>query len=198
MRSGGRHVHAGLEPRETAELHRGRSGALAPLPGAHRCRRAHRAHRLDAGRLSADADPADLPARPFRDHRHAAGRQLADADAEPQAQASAHGQDPGRSRSRPLSLRRCGDARRVTRGACGPAPQRQGQVLLDLQLPDAELGRYRRHRLAGGRRGDHEPDPDLPLQLRPLCSRHDSHLQGGELSPAPGLRDHDVARARHA
>ena len=40
---------------------------------------------------------------------------------------------------------------------------RQGQVQLDLQLPDADLGRHRHDRLAGRRRGDHEPDADLPL-----------------------------------
>ena len=37
------------------------------------------------------------------------------------------------------------------------------EILLDLQLPDADLGRHRRHRLAGRRRGDHEPDPAVPL-----------------------------------
>ena len=59
----------------------------------------------------------------------------------------------------------CGrrDARRLARGAGRPAARRQGEVLLDLQLPDADLGRHRRHRLAGRRRGDHEPDPALPL-----------------------------------
>jgi ring-1,2-phenylacetyl-CoA epoxidase subunit PaaA len=71
----------------------------------------------------------------------------------------------------------------------------QGQVFLDLQLPDADLGRHRRHRLAGRRRGDHEPDPALPLFLRPLCPRHDPRLQGRKLPPAPGLRDHDDAGA---
>ncbi len=40
---------------------------------------------------------------------------------------------------------------------------RQGQVQLDLQLPHADLGRHRHHRLAGRRRGDHEPGADLPL-----------------------------------
>ena len=75
----------------------------------------------------------------------------------------------------------------------------QGQVFLDLQLSDAVLGRHRRHRLAGRRRGDHEPDPALPLQLRPLRAGHDPHLQGGELPPAPGLRDHaDAVPRRHA
>ena len=69
----------------------------------------------------------------------------------------------------------------------------QGQVFLDLQLSDAVLGRHRRHRLAGRRRRHHEPDPAVPLQLRPLRARHDPHLQGGELPPAPGLRDHGDA-----
>ena len=49
------------------------------------------------------------------------------------------------------------------RGAGRAAALGPGQVLLDLQLPDADLGRYRRHRLAGRRRGDHEPDPAVPL-----------------------------------
>ena len=35
-----------------------------------------RAARLDARRVPPDADPADRPARPLRDHRHAAGGQL--------------------------------------------------------------------------------------------------------------------------
>jgi hypothetical protein len=64
----------------------------------------------------------------------------------------------------------------------------QGQVQLDLQLPDADLGRRRRHRLAGRRRGDHEPGAALPLLLRPLRARHGARLQGGKLPPAPGLR----------
>ena len=41
----------------------------------------------------------------------------------------------------------------------------------------------------------------IPLcrcSLRPLCARHDPHLQGGELPPAPGLRDHAHALPRHA
>ena len=84
----------------------------------------------------------------------------------------------------------------LARGAGGPAARRQGQVFLDLQLSHALLGRHRRHRLAGRRRGDHEPDPALPLQLRPLCAGDDPHLQGGELPPAPGLRDHADALPR--
>ena len=78
---------------------------------------------------------------------------------------------------------------------------RQGQVQLDLQLPDADLGRHRRHRLAGRRRGDHEPGAALPLLLRALCARDGPHLPGGELPPAPGLRQpagDDARRHRRA
>ena len=73
----------------------------------------------------------------------------------------------------------------------------KAEIFLDLQLPDADLGRHRRDRLAGRRRRDHEPDSALPLQLRPLRAGDDPHLQGGELPPAPGLRDHDHALPRH-
>ena len=71
------------------------------------------------------------------------------------------------------------------------------QVLLDLQLPDPQLGRHRHHRLAGGRCCDHEPDPALPLLLRSLCAGHDPCLQGRKLSSASGLRDRDDAGAGH-
>ncbi len=40
--------------------------------------------------------------------------------------------------------------------------------------------------------------PALPLLLRPLCAGDDPHLQGGELSPAPGFRDHADLEPRHA
>jgi hypothetical protein len=78
------------------------------------------------------------------------------------------------------------------------AAETQGEVFVDLQLSHPVMGRYRHGRLAGRRRGDHEPDSTLPLLLWTLCARHDPHLQGGELSPAPGLRDRHDAGARHA
>jgi hypothetical protein len=62
-----------------------------------------------------------------------------------------------------------------------------GQILLDLQLSDLVMGRHRRHRLARRWRRHHEPDPALPLQLRPLRAGDDPHLQGGELPPTAGL-----------
>ena len=76
--------------------------------------------------------------------------------------------------------------------------RRPRQVLVDLQLPDAHLGRHRHDRLAGRRRGDHEPDSAVPLLVRTLRAGDGAHLQGGELPPAAGLRHHADARARHA
>ena len=67
--------------------------------------------------------------------------------------------------------------------------RRPAEVLLDLQLPDADLGRHRRDRLARRRRGDHQPGPAVPLLLRPVCAGDGPHLQGGVLPPAAGLRD---------
>ena len=57
----------------------------------------------------------------------------------------------------------------------------------DLQLSDADLGRHRRDRLAGRRRGDHEPGAAAAHQLRPLCAGDGPGVQGGKLPPAPGL-----------
>jgi ring-1,2-phenylacetyl-CoA epoxidase subunit PaaA len=63
----------------------------------------------------------------------------------------------------------------------------QGKVFLDLQLSDADLGRHRRDRLAGRRRGDHEPDSAVPLFLRSLCARDDPRLQGESFHQRQGF-----------
>ena len=117
-----------------------------------------------------------------------AGGQLDRAGAIAQAQGGAAGQGAGRGGPRPLSL--CGrrDARHLARGDGRPAARGQSQVFLDLQLSDAVVGRHQRHRLAGRRRRHHEPDPALPLQLRPLRARHDPHLQGGSSTSAKASR----------
>ena len=83
------------------------------------------------------------------------------------------------------------------RRAARPAARRQAEVLLDLQLPDADVGRLRRDRLARRRRRDHEPGAAVPLLLRPLRPRDDPGLQGGVLPPAAGLRDPLDAVQRH-
>ena len=172
------------------------------LPGRVRCqartRRVHRAEGLDARGVPQDAGAADLAARALRDRRHAAGGQLDHPRADAEAQGHPARQGAGRGRPRPLSVRGRRDPRRVARRADRGAARRQGQVLVDLQLPDADLGRHRRHRLAGRRRGDHEPDPAAPLLVRPLRARHDPHLQGRELPSAPGLRPAADDDARHA
>ena len=67
---------------------------------------------------------------------------------------------------------------------------------LDLQLPDADLCRRRRDRLAGRRRGHLQPSAFVPLLVRSVRARHGAHLQGGVLSPAAGLRTADDDDAR--
>ena len=143
-------------------------------------------------------DPADPAARAFGDRRHAAGRQLDRPRAHVEAQGDPDGQGAGRGRPRPLPLRRRRDARRVARPADRGSARGQGQVLVDLQLSDAHVGRHRRHRLAGRRRGDHEPDSAVPLLVRAVRAGDGAHLQGRVVPPAPGLRHHADAVPRHA
>ena len=60
-----------------------------------------------------------------------------------EAQVDPAGQDPGRSRPRPVPLQRRGNTGRVARRIARRAAQRQGQVLEHLQLPDltwADMG----------------------------------------------------------
>ena len=99
---------------------------------------------------------------------------------------------------RPLPVRRGRDARRRPRRPARHAAQRQAEVLLDLQLPDADLGRHGRDRLAGRRRRDRQPGAALPLLLRPVRAGDGADLQGGVVPPAAGLRDpaHPVQRHR--
>src|SRR5437868_15371801 len=89
-----------------------------------------------------------------------------------------------------LSLRRRRNARLLARGTGRPDAGRQGKVFLDLQLSDADLGRYRRDRLAGRWRRYHEPDSVVPLLLWSVRASHDPRLQGRIVSPASGIRDH--------
>ena len=56
------------------------------------------------------------------------------------------------------------------------------------------MGRRRRDRLARRRCRDHEPGAAVPLLLRAVCAGDGADLQGGELPPAAGLRDHADAR----
>ena len=67
-------------------------------------------------------------------------------------------------------------------------PRRPSEVLEHLQLPDADVGRRRRDRMARRRRGDHQPDPAVPLLVRAVRAGDGACLQGGVLPPATGLR----------
>ena len=49
-----------------------------------------------------------------------------------------------------------------------------GEILQHLQLSDPDLGRHRGHRLARRWRRHHEPDPPVPLLVRPLLAGDDS------------------------
>ena len=158
---------------------------------------ADRAAGLDARRLPQDADPADRPARALRDHRHAAGGQLDPPRAVPAPQGDPAGQGAGRGRARPVPLRRGRDPRRRPRGAHREADRRPAEVLVDLQLPDADLRRRRRDRLAGRRRGDLQPGAAVPLLLRAVRAGDDPDLQGGVVPPAAGLRAAAGDGARH-
>ena len=76
--------------------------------------------------------------------------------------------------------------------------ERQGQIFEHLQLPDADLGRRRRDRVARRRRRDHQSGATHALLVRTVRACDGAHLQGRELPPAPGLRRDVEARARNA
>ena len=78
------------------------------------------------------------------------------------------------------------------------AHRRQGEVLVDLQLPDADVGRHGRDRLARRRRRDLQPGAAVPRIVRTVRPGDGAHLQGGVLPPAPGLRDPPRPHAGHA
>ena len=140
---------------------------------------------------------ADRAARALGDHRHAARGQLDHPRPLAPPQGDPAGQGPGQGRPRHVPVQRGRDARGRP-GRPHPAAHREPpEVLLDLQLPRAQLRRRRRHRLAGGRGRDLQPGPALPLLLRPLRAGDDPHLQGGVVPPAAGLRAADDDDARH-
>ena len=148
-------------------------------------------------RLPQDDGPADRAARALGDHRHAAGGQLDHPGAVAAAQGDPAGQGAGRGRARPVPLLGRRDARRRPGRPHRDADQRPAEVLVDLQLPDADARRRRRDRLAGRRRGDLQPGAAVPLVLRAVRAGDDPHLQGGVVPPAAGLRAADDDDARH-
>ncbi len=175
-----------------------RTASCRSLRRHHRPRAAHRAAGLDARGLPEHDDPPDRPARPFGDHRHAAGGELDHAGAVPAPQGDPARQGAGRGRARHVPVLRRGDPRRRPWRPDRQAHQRAAEVLLDLQLPGPELCRRGRDRVAGRRRRDLQPGPALPLLLRSLRTGDGAHLQGGVLPPAAGLRAAHDDDAGHA
>ena len=185
----GQHCPDGARP--------GRGGRTAgPLRPDARPRAAHRAAGLDARRLPVDDDPPDRPARALGDHRHAAGGQLDHPGSLAAPQGDPHRQGARRGRPRHVPVLGGRDTRRRSRRPDRQAHARAAEVLLDLQLPDADLRRRRRDRLAGRRRGHLQPGAAVPLVLRSLRPGHGAHLQGGVVPPAAGLRAADDDDAR--
>ena len=117
----------------------------------------------------------------------------------PAPQGGAAGQGAGRGRPRPLPLCRRRDAGRLARGAGRCAARRARpstrRIFNYPTLTWADIGAI--GWLVDGAAIMNQI-PLLPLLLRPLRARHDPRLQGRELPPAPGLRDHAdaVPRAR--
>ena len=171
--------------------------AAAALRRDHRARLAHRAARLDARRLPPHPRAPDRPARPLRDHRHAARGSVARQRAVAASQGRAHRQGAGRGRPRALPLLRHRDARRRPRRPHRRAHHVAAEVLLDLQLPDPQLHRRRHDRLARRRRRDLQPGAAVPQLVRAVRPRDDPHLQGGVVPPASGLRAADDDDERH-
>ena len=135
-----------------------------------------------------------IPARPFRDRRPVARRQLDHPRADAEAQGDPAGQGPGRGRPG-LYLYSAAETLGVSRDELIGACIRARPSIQHLQLPDADVGRYGRDRLAGRWLRDHQPDPAVPLLLRPVA-RAMIRVCKEELPRAPGLRHHDDAGAK--
>ncbi len=153
-------------------------------------RRAGRDGRLDARRV---------PLAPRQVHRDA--RQLG-ADGRPSrarldpprtdaaAQARAHREDPGRGRPRTADLPR----RRGPREAAQRLPRRprlgQGQVPQRVPLPDQDVGRRRRDRLARRCGGDRLAEGAAQVLVRAVRQDHEEDLLGGVVPHPPRPRRH--------
>ena len=116
------------------------------------------------------------------------GARLDPPRADAAAQARAHREDPGRGRPRAAHLPR----RRGPRQAAQRLPRRprlrQGEVPQRLPLPDEDVGRRRRDRLARRRRGDRLAEGAPQVLLRAVRADHEEDLLGGVVPHPPRPR----------
>ncbi len=71
------------------------------------------------------------------------------------------------------------------------------QVPQRLPLPDEDLGRRRRHRLARRRRGDHQPEGAPQVLVRAVRADHEEDLLGGVVPHPPWARRDPDDDERH-
>ena len=123
---------------------------------------------------------------------------LARADAA--AEARADGEDPGRGRPLPADLPRRRGPRQAARALPRRPDLRQVEVPQRLPLPDEELGRRRRDRVARRRGRDHQPEGAPQVLLRAVRARDEEGLLGGVVPhpPRPRHRARDGDRHRRA
>ena len=74
----------------------------------------------------------------------------------------------------------------------------QGEVPQRLPLPDEDLGRRRRHRLARRRGRDHQPEGAAQVLVRAVRADHEEDLLGGVVPHPPRPRRHPRDGHRHA
>ena len=149
---------------------------------ASRGRGQGRAERLDARGLPQDARPPDLAARALRDHRHAAGGQLAYPRAALRRKAIllAKVQDEaGHGLYLYAAAETLGTSREemVDQLIAGPRSTPRSSTTR------RQLGRHRCDRLAGRRRGHHEPGPVVSLLLRPVRPGDGADLTAAIIGP---------------
>ena len=169
----------------------------AGVPRVRPVRRAGRDGRLDARRVPRSADQVHRDARQLGAHGRAARARLDPPRADAAAQARAHREDPGRGRSRAADLPR----RRGPRQAAERLPRRprlgQVEVPQRLPLPDEDLGRRRRDRVARRRGRDRLAEGAAQVLVRAVRADHEEDLLGGVVPHPPRPRRHPRAGHRH-
>ena len=133
-------------------------------------------------------DQVHRDARELRAHGSPSRARLDPPRTDAAAEARAHREDPGRGRPRAAHLPR----RRGPRQAAERLPRRprlrQVEVPQRLPLPDEDVGRRRRHRLARGRGGDRLAEGAPQVLVRAVRADHEEDLLGGVVPHPPRPR----------